>query len=160
VLLLCVAYGNTLNRINDSWKEVHRKTLVDGERTSAIDGQPFCLVLTRRGGTGSVADPDTESRWIYYVQLSSTERESKREQENESENRKWLKNMAQPVLWEFKHIKTIELCHLLWCTMCMFGSERAWLVAATLLLPYLRWHGQKNRLNRKRNGAEVSGERY
>lgn len=32
-------------------------------------------------------------------------------------NRKRLKNMAQPVLWEFKHIKTIKLCHLFWCTI-------------------------------------------
>lgn len=62
MLLLCVAYSNALNRMNDSRKEVHRKTFVDGERTSAIDGQPFCLVLTRRGATGSVADTDTESR--------------------------------------------------------------------------------------------------
>lgn len=25
--------------------------------------------------------------------------------------------MAQSVLWEFKHIKTIKLCHLFWCTI-------------------------------------------
>lgn len=89
---------------------------MDGERTRKREGQPFCLVFTRSGT--AVASLQIQilkaDEFIMCSWAPQRERERARKWEG---NRKRLKNMAQPVLWEFKHIKTIKLCHLFWCTI-------------------------------------------